>query len=268
MTTAQRIIKYCAIAFALFLAISIIGGIVSAVAGISGIDWEDDVVGEMQTYPVNGAVERLEIDLGGAQITIKEGDAFSVASDHKHLKIENEDGLLRIGEESHGVSFHSAAPHMELTIPADFTFDRAEISAGAGTMKIDALAAEKLSLDLGAGEVKIDRLVASGGAKINGGAGELDIGGGELANLDLNLGVGEVNLESRLTGDCDIDHGVGELNLTLLGTAEDYRVTLDKGVGEATLDGEKMRDGETYGSGANTIRIDGGVGELKVAFGG
>ena len=101
-----------------------------------------------------------------------------------------------------------------------------DISAGAGTVKIDTLSAEKLFLDLGAGEVNIEELTAKDSAKINGGA--------------------------------------GELNLTLLGSPEDYRITLDKGVGEATLDGKKMQDGEVYGSGDTRIDIDGGIGALHL----
>lgn len=266
MTTAQKIIKYCAVVFGIFLAVSIIGGIVGAVAGISGAVWEEDMIGEMQTYAVSGAVERLEIDLSGAQLAIKTGESFSVESDHKALKLEDADGLLRIYEDHPAVSFHSGAARIELTVPEDFAFDRVELSTGAGTVKIDALTAEVLSLELGAGKAEIDRLVATGSARINGGAGELDVGGGALANLKLDMGVGEVNLESRLTGSCEIDHSVGELNLTLLGAEEDYSVTLDKGVGEATLDGKKMNDGETHGSGVNTVRIDGGVGALRVGF--
>ena len=47
MTTAQKIIKYCAIAFAVFLIVSIIGGIVGAVAAGTLVGRDGDGVGEM-----------------------------------------------------------------------------------------------------------------------------------------------------------------------------------------------------------------------------
>lgn len=266
MTTAQKIIKYCAIAFALFLIVSIIGGIVGAVSGLSFVSGDQDAVGEMQTYAVTDAVESLEIDLSGAQLVIKTGESFLVESNHKYLQLQNTNGLLAIKEDRPVFGFHSGGAQVILTVPEGFAFDKAAIGAGAGTVKIDTLLSEKLSLDLGAGEVNIDKLIAHTGAKINGGAGELNIGGGELANLDFDMGVGEVNLESRLTGACGINYGVGELNLTLTGTSEDYRITLDKGVGGATLAGEKMHDGETYGGGDTSIEIDGGIGEMKIEF--
>lgn len=37
-------------------------------------------------------------------------------------------------------------------------------------------------------------------------------------------------------------------------------------MGKATLDGVKMSDDVVYGDGENTIKIDGGVGELKIGF--
>ena len=54
--------------------------------------------------------------------------------------------------------------------------------------------------------------------------------------------------------------------LTLLGKPEDYRIRLDKGLGEARLDGQKMYDDAVYGNGIHSIEIDGGVGELKIEF--
>ena len=215
---------------------------------------------------MTGTVENLEIDLSGARFEIKTGGEFSVASDHKYLRLETTDGVLRIKEDHPVLGFHSEGVQIILTIPEDFVFEKVTISAGAGAVKADTLLSEKLSLELGAGEVNIGELVAATRATINGGAGELNIGDGELTDLDLNIGVGEVNLKSRLTGNCGIDYGLGELSLTLVGTQDDYCITLDKGVGKATLDGVKMSDDAMYGTGDNSIEIDGGVGEIKIGF--
>ena len=266
MTTAQKLIKYCAIAFAVFLIVSIIGGIVGAVASVPLLVSDGDGIGEMKTYAVTEAVKNLEIDLSGARLEIKTGDRFAVESDHKYLKVENADGTLAIKEDRPAFGFYSEGAQVTLMIPDNFTFDKAAVSTGAGTVKIDTLSSQRLSLDLGAGEVDIGTLTATTRASINSGAGELRIGGGELAGLDLNIGVGEADLESRLTGNCSIDYGVGELNLTLTGTPDDYCITLDKGVGKATLDGAKMSDDVVYGGGEASIEIDGGVGDMKIEF--
>lgn len=266
MTSTQKIIKYCAIAFALFLSVSIISGIVSAVASLSFISGGKQAVGDMKTRAISDTVEDLEIDLAAAQLEIVTGDTFSLETNHKYLRIDNASGQLKIKETRQIIGLHSPKAQVILTIPKDYTFKKAEISTGAGTVKMDALSAEKLTLDLGAGEVNIDKLTAAGRAKINGGAGQLNINGGSLANLDFDMGVGEVTLVSALTGDVKINYGVGELNLTLIGSAADYRIELDKGIGEALLDGQKMADDTVYGQGENFLEIDGGVGSMNIRF--
>ena len=54
--------------------------------------------------------------------------------------------------------------------------------------------------------------------------------------------------------------------MILLGSKDDYKIELDKGVGEARLDGESMRDDSVHGSGENFIQIDGGIGEINIEF--
>ena len=80
------------------------------------------------------------------------------------------------------------------------------------------------------------------------------------------MGVGKLTLKSRIEGKSDLDYGVGETNLTLLGSSEDYRIEIDKGIGEARLAGESIKDDSVYGWGENRIEIDGGIGAIRVEF--
>lgn len=59
---------------------------------------------------------------------------------------------------------------------------------------------------------------------------------------------------------------MGETRLTLIGSREDYQIKLDRGLGEAKLEGESMGDTSVYGAGQNLIDIDGGVGAIKIDF--
>ena len=267
MTTLQKIVKYCAIAFAIFLIVSIIGGAVQAVASFSRcFDDDDDVLSEMKTTVISEEVRDLEIDLGGAELEIRTGSEFAVKSNHKYLETENQNGCLRIIESRSIFWLDEDNVRVILTVPKNFTFKQVRISTGAGVMNIDTLLGENITMELGAGEVSVGCLEASDRAKIDGGAGELTILDGSIHDLDMDLGIGEVIIKSRLTGNSCIDCGAGELELTLFGSAEDYRITPDKGVGEALLDRKKMRDGETYGSGENHVELNGGVGSIKVDF--
>ena len=78
MTTLQKVIKYLALAFAIFLAVSIIGGILSAVGLFGGLFSADAVLEETKTYSVAAGVQNLKIEINAADLYIKEGSAFSV----------------------------------------------------------------------------------------------------------------------------------------------------------------------------------------------
>lgn len=268
MTSVQKAIKYLAMAFAVFLSVSIIGGIFTGLAGVSflfsGKDREP--AGEMQVYPIDGGISSLSLTVSGAELTIKPSDRFSVESDHKYLSVSVTDGKLCISETKKAFSLFSNAVTIVLNIPEGFVFDDATIEAGAGEVEIDSLSADILTLSLGAGQAEINNLTANSRAEINGGVGELTINGGSLRNLKLEMGVGELTLKSRLEGKSDLDCGIGEAKLTLLGNREDYRIELDKGLGEARLEGEGMKDDAVYGAGENLIEIDGGIGEIRIEF--
>ena len=266
MTTFQKIIKYLAMAFAIFLSISIITGICSAlftVANLFGTNKEEGIV---INQAIGGDFSSISINLSAAELEIKTGDDFVLQTNHKYLKCEEKDDILKISETRKLFTSHPKGMKVILTVPQYKIFDYVDIRAGAGTVTIDELSSNMLNIDLGAGELTAQILDASDKAEIDGGAGSVTIKGGHLSNADIDMGVGELNLESELSGKSSIDYGVGETNLVLIGEEDDYKIELDKGIGEAWLDGKKMSDDSVYGAGKSIIEIDGGIGELSITF--
>lgn len=268
MTAIQKVIKYLAIAFAVFLIVSIIGGIITGLTGVSYIlsGRNDKVVGKMQVYSVDEDISSLSLSLSGAELKIKTADKFSVESNHNYISVKSEGGQLRISETKKPFSVYPKGVTVVLNIPEGFVFDTATVETGAGRVEIDSLSADDLKLSLGAGEAEIKNLTANSRADIDGGAGELNIDGGLLCNLKLDMGVGELTLKSRIEGQSKLDYGVGETQLTLLGSRDDYKIEIDKGIGEAKLAGESMSDDSVYGTGENYIEIDGGIGTIDIEF--
>lgn len=268
MTAFQKIIQYLAIALAMLLCVSVIGGIVAALTGISFIlsGEEKEPTGEMQVYSIEGEISSLSLNLSGVALKIKTADSFSVESNHRYLSVKTENGQLCINETKKPFSFSTKDVTVILNIPKDVVFDNATMDTGAGKVEIEAFSADVLKLSLGAGKADIQTLTANSRADIDGGAGAVSIDGGKLCNLNLDMGVGKLTLKSRIEGKSDIDYGVGEANLILIGSKDDYTIELDKGIGEAKLEGENMNDDSVYGSGENRIEIDGGIGALSIHF--
>ena len=265
MTSWQKAVKYIAMAFAVYLCVAIIGGIASAAGLIGGFIDSYATLDDIKNYSVSQDVVSVKIDISAANFTVIESDTFKVESNLKDLTVKDTGGTLTISENKKwGRNYNSAV--LKLYVPVDFVFNKAEIETGAGKVTVDKLSADKLSLDFGAGEVNIDELNAAQKCEIDGGAGKITISGGMLCNVDIDMGVGEFNLTATVTGNSELDCGVGEANITLLGDKADYKISVDKGIGNIAIDGQNMSDGSAYGNGTNKIELNCGVGSVNVNF--
>mgnify|MGYP003300224329 FL=1 len=274
MTTLQKVIKYLALAFAIFLTVSIVGGILSAVGLLGSLFLDDDadwgdVIGETKIYTVSSEISDLNIQINAADFYIKEGNGFFVESNLKNLKIDEKNGCLILMDLTKiKFSGSNAYENAVLTIyvPVGTVFDNVNIKTGAGRFTVDRLSAATIGFELGAGDVTISKLIAEKSANIEGGAGRITISDGAIKNLDLEMGLGQLNLTSALTGDCNLDSGIGEMNITLLGSKDDYELDIEKGIGNITVDGKNVTDYGSSGNGANEVDIHGGVGAINVRF--
>lgn len=275
MNTAQRVIKYCAIAFAVLL----IGGIISALVSVVTLsymfdDWHND-----QTLPpdVSEVIEvgevtpdnltSLHIDVKVANVVIERGAEFRLEANEDVIKIGRGDNALYVQEKDFNILTNWGTQRRELRIvlPEEWPeLGTLRLNAGAGKVEIRDVRVRNLELELGAGKTEITNVVATERAKINGGAGYLAMHECELRDVDLDMGVGKVELGAKLLGNSEIDAGVGKLEISLRGAAEEYRIKVEKGLGSITLNGESLGDGAVRGDGTNLINIDGGVGAIEI----
>lgn len=266
MTSFQKTVKYFAIALAVFLTVSIIGGAWSVIGLIGGVFGNRAVDDEVKRFDFSSDdITSLEIDINAADFTIRNGDVLFVESNLKYLTVKEHDGILSISEEKKLLRNYNGAV-LTLYIPSDIVFDVADITTGAGRMTVDALSAEALEMNVGAGDVNIEELNTNKRADIEGGAGRVTVSDGRLCNLDLKMGVGQLNLTSRLIGRSGLDLGVGESNITLLGDKDDYDIEVEKGIGHLTIDGEKVNDFGIDGEGENEVYIEGRIGAVNLSF--
>lgn len=248
MTVFQRVVKYCAMAFAVYLVVMIVGGIL---VGVGGLSFLTDRLGDGytadtgKTYSVSQDIGEIEIELGSVGCEILTGESFAVESNSSALEVKDINGRLVISDSA--ISLNGAV-RLKIYIPADAHIRRIDISAGTGDIYAERLVCSSLNIECGAGDVEIAEAVATVKAGIDGGVGKITVGGGTLNDLDLDMGIGSLDLTSRLQGVCELDFGIGNADITLIGTAEDYAlnygsadglktvVNIEKGIGSVNVD--------------------------------
>ena len=271
MTSAQKIIKYlalCLATFLMFLIISSLLGVFYSVSKILDVQKDNEVtMDKMSTVNFKtDDISSLDINLLFTNLIIKQGDVLHVETNNEKVHFDEENNSLKIKEDSRSWLSQNNNGNLILYLPENSQFKTVKIQAGAGKIQIENLVTDSLSLELGAGETSIQRLNVSENCKIESGAGKVSLLDGRIKNLDLDLGVGKFELTSSLLGSNKINAGIGSLELNLLGNKKDYLIKADKGIGAIHVDESVVSDDSTVGTGENTIKIDGGIGNIDVSF--
>jgi len=281
MSEGQKVIKYLAIAFAIFLSVNIIGGIITAIFfGLSIFDVNFTVKNnESSTIVTNEEIlisenydniKNLKIDIGYSRLEIKPGTKLKVEANSKNETITTKKvgETLTIKENNNWNIFNDEIDsYITITIPQNYYFEKVKIEAGSGQINISNIQTKEFDLEVGAGNVSISNILVEGKTDIDGGAGKVVIKNSNLSNLDLDVGVGEFQiLNTYLLDNSDIDAGIGKLEVNLKGKLEDYKIIPQRGLGSFTISGNEVEDNKTYGQGKNKIKIDAGVGKVDISF--
>lgn len=263
----QKVIKYIAMIFAIYLAISIIAAVIFGMANIANIFSSDDGILENmeKTSVVEKNITKIEIDIAASNLIIKEGEELAVETNNSYIQTKETNNKLTVSEKKHS-SWNKGESQLILYLPSALELEEIDIETGAGKITADTLKGQIIKLDLGAGEVTIDNIIASQKIEIDGGAGKIEIKDGSLNNLDLDMDVGKVTINANITGNSEIDAGVGELNINVLAPKEEYTWKVEKGIGTIKIDNETISTKGRYGTGTNRLEIEGGVGNINITF--
>ena len=273
MTTAQKVIKYIALGFAAFLIVTIISAILSggyALLRAFGLIHVDKNIVTEELKVISSEVKEistLKIDLSCTNLDVKIGDNFKVETNNSKITFTNDNGSVKIKEENRNWLNNNKESNLIIYIPRDMiAIDETKIETGAGKINIEKLNTQSLYLELGAGDVYIKNLTVTKEAKIDGGLGRTELKSCEINNLKANLGMGDFVFNGKLTGKNEIDSGVGAIDIDLMDNKGNYKINVSKGLGNVTLDGQKLEMDRVYGTGENYLDVDGDIGEIKIEF--
>ena len=271
MIKIQKIIKYFGIAFAIFLIFNIFTITMYGIISIGNIfDKKENnintLTGELKNIKINNDIKKIDIETKGINIIIKEGKKLKIETDNKDIKTKESNNKLLIVEDNNSLIHKTDYTELIITIPTNYEFNEVSIDNGAGKIDIDKLNTKNINLDLGAGQVNIKNLNVTNELDIDGGAGEINIENSHINNLDLDLGLGKTSINASINGISEIDCGIGELIINLIGTEDNYKIKSDKGLGNVTINNEKMKSNTYYGNGNNLIEISGGIGSISINY--
>ena len=215
-------------------------------------------------------ITSIDIDLSLCKLNIKKGDTLKVdASDVSEKFICKAEGKqLKIEDKKFNNWFFNmwdVTPEIIVYLPENINLKEVDIETGVNDTYIEYLEADSIKIEMGVGKYQIDELVADY-AKIEAGAGEANIGNSDINELKLKGGIGKLVLTSRVNENADIECGMGKLDINLIGSEDDYKIKANTGLGNFEVDGQKVSDNQTVGSGSSIIKVESGVGETIVRF--
>ena len=278
MKPFQKVIKYGAMAFAIYLAVMIISIIVFGVTAIFGIGAGIEAISnnsnnsELISYTQEyNDIESLDIDLSKSRLEIKTGNSFKIefinVSKDLSTKLNNSDNELKIEDETLKLFENiNSDSKVIVYIPSDYELRNVKLDlVGVSGAYIEGFKTEKLDVDVGAGKYEINN-VQSVNAEIDCGAGETYINNSTFDNLDFSAGVGQASINCKINNKGEIESGVGKLEVNLIGNKDDYKVRAETGIGNLNVDGNKVKDGEVIGNGSININVEAGIGETTINF--
>ncbi len=225
MSSAQKIIKYCAIAFAVFLIVSIFSGITYGVLGIvtAGNLISDNSTVESKCENTNE--QCLQVNLAMSALYIKKGDSFKVETKNDKVNVKEDGNALVITENGRHVFESYQDREVTIYIPDELEFVKVAISGGAGSIYVEKL---------------------------------------KVKELEMSLGIGATTVNSLDAESAKISAGIGEVSINLAKNAENYEIKADKGIGDIMLNGQSVPGDSVIGSGSHKITISGGIGSINI----
>lgn len=282
MSEIQKVIKYLAIAFAIFLSVNIIGGIVTALFfGLSIFGFVTERQEQKGSQSISSQkiemiqnseeIENLKIEIGYSKLIIKTGEKLDIEAKNRDNTLEvkkEKDTLIVKDNKAWNLLNQYEESEIIITMPKNNFLNKVKIEAGSGEVSISDIKMSQLDFEVGAGNSNISNIVVENKARIEGGAGKVVIQDSILNDLDLDVGVGEFQINhTAVYGNSDIDAGIGKLDIKLKGTLHDYSIRGSRGLGSFTIENKEVEDDKIYGDGEHRIKIDAGVGKVGIDFG-
>ena len=277
MTGFQKFIKYAAIAFGIYLSITIVLVLLGIARGFVGASRNNeirDLVRDREQYQTEDItrtyenIKKLEVNVEETELIIRNGDTFRIEGTNipDRMEIEQEGNQLSISDEELPSGFSNENRIMTIYIPEDIKLDTIDLEINYVSADIQKLNATNLKLDIYNNYCEIDEIIADN-MEFKNEEGNLDIYDAEIGRLlfDSESGVEDVSLD--ITGNAEINLEYSYTDMNLIGTQEDYQINTKNQSGNIYIDGTTITsNSETLGSGNAKVNLDNVHADIFINF--
>ncbi len=281
MTGFQKFIKYAAIAFGIYLSITIVFillGIAGTFVGISHIGNEkfeqriEERIENGQNEIIENTeesntpsfsksyenIQKLEIDLENVNLEIKKGDSFKIEGMNlsDSIQIQENGDNIKIDDEHIPSGYINENTKLVVYMPEDQKLDEIDIEVQYASVNIEKINSTKFNLDLQNNTCKISELVADN-VEMNIESADIDLSTGEVTRFQLEADLGDENVAIKVLENAEFDLEHANAEIKLIGKQEDYQIMHKKQEGRTSIAGQEISsENETIGNGNAKITLE------------
>ncbi len=267
MTGLQKFIKYAAIVFGIYLAITIVWVLLGIARGLVGSSKNNefrDLVESAEEYQGEDIsrtyenIKNLDITAEVVKLIIRNGDSFRVEGTNipDRMEISQEGDSLKVSDENLPSSLSDENISITIYIPQDVKLDSIDLEINYVSADIETLNTSNLNLDIYDNYCEIDEIVADS-MEFKNEYGNLDIHQAEVGRLsfDSESGVEDVNIRITETAEIDLEYSYTDIDLT--GTIDDYQINYSNQAGNTYINGVRTTsDNSILGTGSAIITLE------------
>ena len=277
MTGFQKFIKYAAIAFGIYLSITIVLALLGIARGLVRASKNDefkDIVTDREEYKTEDItrtyenIRNLEVNVEETELIIRNGDTFKIEGTNipDRMEIEQDGNKLKVSDEEVSSSFSDENMVVTIYIPEDVKLDNIDLEINYVSADIQKLNTANLELDIYNNYCEIDEIIADN-MEFKNEEGNIDIYNAEIGRLlfDSESGVEDVSLDITENAEINLEYSYTDMNL--IGKQEDYQISTKNQAGNIYIDGETITsNAETWGSGSTKINLDNVNADIFISF--
>lgn len=162
------------------------------------------------------------------------------------------------------LDIHSSNGKFDLNL--DQTFTSVNLSTSNGDIDLANITSNTLKLNSSNGDIRLDDIVVNDWIEADTSNGKILMNNIVSEQIDADTSNGKIEADDITCPNITLETSNGKIYLSINGSKDDYRVSLDTSNGDRTYDGLKVESGTINSSGSKYVSLDSSNGDVEVEF--